>query len=130
MLDRVTQCVTGESGEGECDLHDGASYFVGHFPGDPILPGAFIIEACGQLLAVVCRAAAERSQWRQIAAIDYLASVERFKFFTPARPGDVLGVTARVTRRVGLLLQARVAAAVRGQIVAEGVLNVTASNGM
>lgn len=127
MLDRVIACVPNSYGIGERDLHANDTCFAGHFPGRPIVPGAFIIEACGQLIAVVCRAASDRSLWPDHPPIEYLAAVERFKFLSPALPGEVLTVKGWLGRRVGSLLQARVTALVGQRLVADGILNVTAS---
>ena len=126
MLDRVIALVPGKHGIGERVLRAEDQCFSGHFPGHPILPGAFIVEACGQLLAVVCRAASVRSAWCDSPPVDYLAAIEQFKFLSPVGPGEVLKIEANVARRVGSLLQARVSASVAGRPVAEGVLNVTA----
>ena len=125
LLDRVTACVPGVEGEGECDLREGAPQFAGHFPGNPILPGAFVVEACGQLLAVVCRLSLTANGGARGSAIDYLASIERFKFLRPIRPAEVLKIKVRVGREARGLLQSRVAAYVNREVAAEGVLSVT-----
>ena len=126
MLDRVVELVPGERGTGEADLPPGAACFAGHFPGVPIVPGAFIVEACGQLLAVVLRTAMGAAAYAGEPPIEYLASIERFKFLSPAVPDEILRMDVRVGRRAAGLLSARVSASVAGRAVAEGVLNVTA----
>lgn len=50
--------------------------FQGHFPGNPILPGACLIEAAIQLLS------------HGVSKNLVLAEVERVKFFSPVNPGD------------------------------------------
>ncbi len=50
--------------------------FQGHFPGNPILPGACLIEAAIQLISTGVRQNL------------ILAEVERVKFFSPVKPGD------------------------------------------
>ena len=50
--------------------------FQGHFPGNPILPGACLLEAAIQLLSC--------GVGKNLA----LAEVERLKFFSPVKPGD------------------------------------------
>jgi 3-hydroxyacyl-[acyl-carrier-protein] dehydratase len=130
MLDRAYNVEPGERGLGERLLKSGDACFAGHFPGDPIVPGAFILEACGQLLAVICRVAAYRGAWNGHAPpVDYLASVERFKFLSPARPGELLTMEAEVGRRTRSLLQAHVSARVAQRPVAQGILNVTVQRG-
>ena len=50
--------------------------FQGHFPGNPILPGACLIEAAVQLVA--------QGTGQNLV----LAEVERLKFFSPVSPGN------------------------------------------
>ena len=51
QLDRVTT-VLGERITAEMDLSPEHWVFPMHFPGDPIFPGCFLIEAAGQLVAL------------------------------------------------------------------------------
>jgi 3-hydroxyacyl-[acyl-carrier-protein] dehydratase len=123
MLDRVIECVPGSHGIAECDLHADAAWFEGHFPDRHVMPGALIIEACAQLVAVTSRMASGLSPAQP--AIDMLASVERFKFVSPAVPNETLTVEARLARRLGGLRRARVSARIGARPVAEGVVDVT-----
>jgi 3-hydroxyacyl-[acyl-carrier-protein] dehydratase len=50
--------------------------FEGHFPGNPILPGACLIEAAIQLISTGVRQNL------------ILAEIETVKFFSPVKPGD------------------------------------------
>jgi 3-hydroxyacyl-[acyl-carrier-protein] dehydratase len=50
--------------------------FKGHFPGNPILPGACLIEAAIQLISL--------GTGKNLI----LADVEHVKFFSPVNPGD------------------------------------------
>jgi 3-hydroxyacyl-[acyl-carrier-protein] dehydratase len=52
------------------------SGFQGHFPGNPILPGACLIEAAFQLISC------------GVGKNLLLAEVETVKFFSPVNPGD------------------------------------------
>ena len=51
QLDRVT-AVAGDSITAEMHLSPEHWVFPMHFPGDPIFPGCFLIEAAGQLVAL------------------------------------------------------------------------------
>jgi 3-hydroxymyristoyl/3-hydroxydecanoyl-(acyl carrier protein) dehydratase len=51
QLDRVTT-VAGECITAEMDLDPQHWVFPLHFPGDPVFPGCFLIEAAGQLVAL------------------------------------------------------------------------------
>ena len=51
QLDRVLT-VDGECITAEIDVHPEHWVFPLHFPGDPVFPGCFLIEAAGQLVAL------------------------------------------------------------------------------
>lgn len=60
------------------------SFFQGHFPDAPIMPGVLILEALAQTGGVLVHLKA------QIPKIAVLLSVNNAKFRNPVRPGDVL----------------------------------------
>src|ERR1035438_83530 len=69
--------------------------FRGHFPGKPILPGIFLIEAVAQTAGVMLGTGAAAEP----GATPMLAAVNRFKFLHPVLPGQELRiVTTRLTR--------------------------------
>jgi 3-hydroxyacyl-[acyl-carrier-protein] dehydratase len=69
-------------------------HFVGHFPGEPVMPGVLIVEALAQAAAVGLHVR-ERSTERRIG---YLAGIERARFRRKVVPGDVLRLTGTITR--------------------------------
>lgn len=63
--------------------------FAGHFPGKPLLPGIFLIEATRQ--------AAERATGCRLA----IRCVEEAKFTAEVRPGGAVTVEAALTQEEG-----------------------------
>jgi len=90
-------------------------YFLGHFPGVPIMPGVLIIEAMAQAGGVlVFRTLPDRHD-----KLVYFIGIENARFRKPVRPGDQLRIEMVVDRlkaRVGRLFGK---AYVDGSVVAE-----------
>lgn len=135
LLDRILEIEPGQRGVGLKNVTVNEPYFVGHFPDEPVMPGVMIIETCAQLVAAVFRSVEllevkrrdpqAAATWEPTPRVEYIASVERFKFLKPVVPGDQLIVEANVGRRVGQLLQTKVRAVVGKTVVAEGTLITT-----
>lgn len=66
------------------------SFFAGHFPGDPIVPGVLMIEMAAQASMLLVLNKMEETEPR----IGYLVQTKDFKFYNSGRPGDSLYITA------------------------------------
>ena len=49
LVDKITACEPGQWAEGIKNVTMNEPYFVGHFPGKPIMPGVLILEALAHL---------------------------------------------------------------------------------
>jgi 3-hydroxyacyl-[acyl-carrier-protein] dehydratase len=93
--------------------------FAGHFPGDPVLPGVFLVEASAQTAGVML-AAGGRSEGTQ----KRLGGISQFKFLKPVRPGVTFEVDARaLVERDGVALVSA-SVTVDGEVVASGQVTV------
>jgi 3-hydroxymyristoyl/3-hydroxydecanoyl-(acyl carrier protein) dehydratase len=88
----------------------------GHFPGRPILPGIFLIEAVAQTAGVMLGAALGTAAAPESGATPLLAAVNRFKFLRPVLPGQELRI---VTTR---LTEAGKMACIEGKVTVNGVM--------
>lgn len=127
MVDRVL-----EEGEGWLralkNVSIGEPYFVGHFPGEPIMPAALILEGMAQtaglLLASMLGLDSASLNESTSSSTGYLAAVDRARFRRPVRPGDQLVFEARLLRQRGNFHQVRVVTTVEGEKAAEAVLSL------
>lgn len=78
QIRRVTE-VSGSTIRGEVDVGPGHWAYRGHFPDDPIFPGALIVEAAGQLVALWAWAQGQRGRPRLVRT--------RAEFRHPVEPG-------------------------------------------
>src|SRR4030095_14404106 len=49
LIDRVDECVPGQSARAQKCVTVNEPYFQGHFPGYPVMPGVLVLEALVQL---------------------------------------------------------------------------------
>jgi len=98
--------------------------FAGHFPGYPILPGVFLIEAMAQTAGVMLGSAAPEAAPKSGGGVALLAAVNRFKFLKPVTPGQELRIETKKLTEIGRLACIGGTVSVNGHIVANGELSV------
>lgn len=93
-------------------------FFKGHFPGQPIMPGALIIEAMAQASGLIVG-----SPDRPGAG--FLSRVNDARFKRPVVPGDRLFITSVLTQSFAPLYVFSVVAQVDGSVVAQAEITLT-----
>ena len=114
LVDRVVEFEAGKRLVAWKGVTMNEPFFVGHFPGHPVMPGVLILEALAQacaLLAIETLHAKDK--------ITYLMSIDGAKFRRPVVPGDRLELHVEVTKQKGAVWKQRGTAIVDGQTVAE-----------
>ena len=95
-------------------------FFVGHFPGHPIMPAVLIIEAmaqCGGVLLMNSPAVDNPKE-----KLVYFIGIDRAKFRKPVRPGDQLRFELTLLRLKSRICKMEGKAYVDGDLVAEAEL--------
>ena len=98
MIDRVVELVRAHSAIGVKNVSVNESFFQGHFPNHPVMPGVLIIEAMAQTAAVLV---VETLGPEQAGRVVYFMSVEGAKFRRPVVPGDQLRIHVEALRSRG-----------------------------
>jgi UDP-3-O-[3-hydroxymyristoyl] N-acetylglucosamine deacetylase/3-hydroxyacyl-[acyl-carrier-protein] dehydratase len=93
-------------------------FFVGHFPGHPIMPAVLIIEAMAQCGGVLLMNAVERPKDKLV----YFMGIDNAKFRKPVRPGDQLRFELTLLRLKQRICKMEGKAYVHGDLVAEAEL--------
>jgi 3-hydroxyacyl-[acyl-carrier-protein] dehydratase len=118
MVDRVVE-IGGGKARTLKNVSNNEPFFVGHFPGNPVMPGVMIIEALAQSAAILALAELKSESQR----LFMLTGVEKARFRRPVVPGDQLDMEVTVIRSRGPLWKMRAEARVGGEIAAEAELS-------
>jgi len=116
MIDRVVDLVTNQSAIGIKNVSVNESFFQGHFPNHPVMPGVLIIEAMAQTAAILV---VETLGPDAAGRVVYFMSVEGAKFRRPVVPGDQLRIHCTKQRNRGNVWKFEAVARVDGISVAE-----------
>jgi 3-hydroxyacyl-[acyl-carrier-protein] dehydratase len=116
MIDRVVDLVTNQSAIGIKNVSANESFFQGHFPNHPVMPGVLIIEAMAQTAAILV---VETLGPDAAGRVVYFMSVEAAKFRRPVIPGDQLRIHCSKQRNRGNVWKFSAVARVDGISVAE-----------
>ena len=121
-IDRIIDVEPGRSCHAVTEIDPHEPFFAGHFPGDPVLPGVFLVEAAAQTAGVML-ALSPTPRGTKLR----LAAISQFKFLNPVLPGALLHVeTKALVERDGMTL-VFATMSVDGHTVATGQLTVVAS---
>lgn len=93
LVDRVTDLETMKRITGYKNVSSNEPYFMGHFPGHPIMPGVLILEAMAQISGLLGFESMEREKVEN--TVYYFAGVDSARFKLPVKPGDRLDLEAR-----------------------------------
>ena len=119
LIDKVTDIVLNDSAVGIKNVTMNESYFQGHFPEKPIMPGVLIIEAIAQTAAVLVMETLGDGAGRKLV---YFMSIEEAKFRKPVLPGDRLELHLKAIKNRGQVWKFEGTGMVDGQRVAEAII--------
>jgi 3-hydroxyacyl-[acyl-carrier-protein] dehydratase len=115
LVDRVDSCTVDKIVARKM-VTANEPFFMGHFPGHPVMPGVLIMEALAQAGALL---AASQIGFDPAADAIFLMSMDKVKFRKPVVPGDALVLEVVPLRRGGAIWKLRGEALVDGEVVAE-----------
>jgi 3-hydroxymyristoyl/3-hydroxydecanoyl-(acyl carrier protein) dehydratase len=121
FIDRLTKLNPGQIGEGEYKICGDKPFLRGHFPGEPIFPGVLIVEAAAQLAGVVAQSDPKISPLKNLK----LAALRNVKILGTAKLGEIICLEAKITGRLGNLIQAQATAKVGGEIILTAELTLS-----
>jgi len=124
FIDRLVDLDPGRSGAGEYKVRGDEPFLRGHFPGEPIFPGVLLVEAAAQLAGVVAQS---DPKIPPLAGLK-LTALRNVKILGTAKPGETILLEAKITGRLGNLVQAQATARAGGEIVLTAELTLSGAN--
>lgn len=121
FVDRLINLEPGLEGTGEYRVRGDEYFLRAHFPTQPIFPGVLLVEAVAQLAGVV----AQSSPRDPVLSGLKLSALRAVKISGTARPGEIIRLEARITGRLGLLIQAEARAFVDERLILKAELTLS-----
>jgi 3-hydroxyacyl-[acyl-carrier-protein] dehydratase len=120
LIDRVVDMKDDASAVGIKNVTMNEPFFVGHFPGRPVMPGVLIIEAMAQTAAalVVNHLGPELE-----GSLVYFMGIDKARFRKPVLPGDRLHLTVTQLQKRSRVWRFACEARVDSVLVAEAEIS-------
>jgi len=116
LIDRAENYRPRESIVGIKNVTMNEPFFVGHFPGNPVMPGVLIIESLAQAGAVLMSKTLDADiEGKTI----FFMTLDNCRFRQPVRPGDVLRLHVEVLKVRSKLFKFQGKAIVGDKVAAE-----------
>jgi beta-hydroxyacyl-ACP dehydratase FabZ len=117
LIDRITELEPMTYARGYKNVTANEPMLTGHFPGNPLLPGVYMIEALAQLGGIIVLEPGDMAR-----KLVYLVGIDKVKFRRPVVPGDRLDMEARMLRTRRNVGWVSVKASVEGKLACSGEL--------
>jgi len=98
LVDRVIELEGQKRAVGIKNVTINEPFFMGHFPGHPVMPGVMVIEAMAQAAAILAFKSGERLP--DAHSVVYFVGIDDARFKSPVMPGDQLMLHARIDRHL------------------------------
>lgn len=118
LVDRILEIEPGKRIVGIKNVTVNEEFFMGHFPGKPVMPGVLIIEAMAQVGGILLLREVENRDKKLV----YFMGIDEARFRKPVVPGDQLRFEVDVLKRKATTCKLQGKAFVDGQLVAEAIV--------
>jgi len=120
LIDRIIDMDADLSGTGIKNVTMNEPFFVGHFPGRPVMPGVLIVEAMAQTAgALVVNHKGSEVE----GSLVYFMTIDKARFRKPVVPGDTLHLAVRRIQQRSRVWRYEGKARVAGALVAEAEIS-------
>jgi 3-hydroxyacyl-[acyl-carrier-protein] dehydratase len=123
LVDRILEIEPGKRIVGLKNVSINEPYFQGHFPGFPLMPGVYILEALAQVGGILMIKSLNLEVGKYAVVF---AGIDDARFKKPVYPGDQLILELEVITLKKSLSKMKGTAKVDNQVVAEAILYASA----
>ena len=99
LIDKLINIVLLKSATAIVNVKKNSFFLQGHFPGQPVMPGVFIVEAFGQAAAALTAHSVDPKEYKN--KLVYLMSVDKARFRNPVIPNCELNLHIEAVRSHG-----------------------------
>lgn len=114
LVDKIIEINGDDSAVGIKNVTANEPQFMGHFPGNPIMPGVLLIEAMAQTAGAICA-----RKLGNESSLVYFMTIDNARFRKPVVPGDRVEFHVVKQKQRGNIWKFHCDAMVDGQKVAE-----------
>mgnify|MGYP001814931765 CR=1 FL=1 len=115
LVDRVLECIPGESLTAIKNVSVNEPFFQGHFPQKAVMPGVLIIEALAQATGLL--GFRTMSETPRDDLLYMLVGVDNVRFKRQVIPGDQLTLSVKLVKRSRMIWKFTCEASVDGELV-------------
>jgi UDP-3-O-[3-hydroxymyristoyl] N-acetylglucosamine deacetylase/3-hydroxyacyl-[acyl-carrier-protein] dehydratase len=124
LVDRILELEDKKRVVGLKNITINEPFFIGHFPGHPIMPAVLIIEAMAQVGGILLLSSVDKPEKYLV----YFIGIDKAKFRRPVVPGDQLRFELEMISLKRRFCKMKGTAFVDGEIVAEAELTSSIVN--
>ncbi|TET21490.1 MAG: 3-hydroxyacyl-ACP dehydratase FabZ [Candidatus Aminicenantes bacterium] len=125
LVDRIIEIELWKRAVGLKNVTSNEPFFQGHFPRNPIMTGALIVEAMAQVGGILARLSVSGLLEKESNDSIYFISMDNVKFRKPVVPGDQLRLEVQALRAGSRIWKIAAKSFVEEDIVAEAELVAT-----
>ena len=123
LIDEIYDIKKNYSGTAVVNVKKDSFFVQGHFPGQPIMPGVFIVESFGQAAAALTAHSLDKSTYEN--KLVFLMSVEKARFRNPVIPDCKLILKIESIRSHGKVWKYKGEAFVNEKKMADAIWSAT-----
>ena len=123
LVDKLINIVHLKSATAIVNVKKNSFFVQGHFPGQPVMPGVFIVEAFGQAAAALTAAGIDKKTYEN--KLVFLMTIDKARFRNPVIPDCELHLEIEAVRSHGRVWKYKGTAKVDGKRMADAEWSAT-----